>query len=173
MVQCIKPCRSRASDNLSARSQYVRIDTGALHASRLSTEGYADSNSGESDSDLSDVPELDSDIEQEAQMNYERQVRLRASLPLHCTFWHGISTSRTHRTDYVIPSQGQWLFRASVAKAFSTHYFHSWLTDHPPAHTLPSLLQCLLLPVCACVCVYINVTITPATSGVQGGSASA
>ena len=37
-------------------------------------EGYADSNSGESDSDVSDVPELDSDIEQEAQMNYERQV---------------------------------------------------------------------------------------------------
>uniref|UniRef100_A0A673H1Y5 Echinoderm microtubule-associated protein-like 6 n=1 Tax=Sinocyclocheilus rhinocerous TaxID=307959 RepID=A0A673H1Y5_9TELE len=35
---------------------------------------YADSNSGESDSDLSDVPELDSDIEQEAQINYERQV---------------------------------------------------------------------------------------------------
>ncbi|XP_041958628.1 echinoderm microtubule-associated protein-like 6 [Alosa sapidissima] len=40
----------------------------------LLQEGYADSNSGESDSDLSDVPELDSDIEQEAQMNYERQV---------------------------------------------------------------------------------------------------
>uniref|UniRef100_A0AAR2KFA6 HELP domain-containing protein n=1 Tax=Pygocentrus nattereri TaxID=42514 RepID=A0AAR2KFA6_PYGNA len=42
--------------------------------SAFSPEGYADSNSGESDSDLSDVPELDSDIEQEAQMNYERQV---------------------------------------------------------------------------------------------------
>nr|XP_015828065.2 echinoderm microtubule-associated protein-like 6 isoform X1 [Nothobranchius furzeri] len=40
----------------------------------LLQEGYADSNSGESDSDLSDVPELDSDIEQEAQTNYERQV---------------------------------------------------------------------------------------------------
>ncbi|XP_065115366.1 echinoderm microtubule-associated protein-like 6 isoform X2 [Paramisgurnus dabryanus] len=40
----------------------------------LLQDGYADSNSGESDSDLSDVPELDSDIEQEAQMNYERQV---------------------------------------------------------------------------------------------------
>ncbi|XP_028827800.1 echinoderm microtubule-associated protein-like 6 isoform X1 [Denticeps clupeoides] len=40
----------------------------------LLQEGYADSNSGESDSDLSDVPELDSDIEQEAQMNYDRQV---------------------------------------------------------------------------------------------------
>uniref|UniRef100_A0A671R5K6 HELP domain-containing protein n=1 Tax=Sinocyclocheilus anshuiensis TaxID=1608454 RepID=A0A671R5K6_9TELE len=38
------------------------------------TDSYADSNSGESDSDLSDVPELDSDIEQEAQINYERQV---------------------------------------------------------------------------------------------------
>ncbi|XP_036071655.1 echinoderm microtubule-associated protein-like 6 isoform X3 [Oryzias melastigma] len=40
----------------------------------LLQEGYADSNSGESDSDVSDVPELDSDIEQEAQTNYERQV---------------------------------------------------------------------------------------------------
>ncbi|TRY96368.1 hypothetical protein DNTS_033743 [Danionella cerebrum] len=40
----------------------------------LLQEAYADSNSGESDSDLSDVPELDSDIEQEAQINYERQV---------------------------------------------------------------------------------------------------
>lgn len=37
-------------------------------------EGCVDSNSEESDSDLSDVPELDSDIEQEAQINYDRQV---------------------------------------------------------------------------------------------------
>ncbi|PNI66240.1 EML6 isoform 4 [Pan troglodytes] len=37
-------------------------------------EGGADSYSEESDSDLSDVPELDSDIEQEAQINYDRQV---------------------------------------------------------------------------------------------------
>uniref|UniRef100_A0A3Q1EQL2 EMAP like 6 n=1 Tax=Acanthochromis polyacanthus TaxID=80966 RepID=A0A3Q1EQL2_9TELE len=39
-------------------------------------EGYADSNSGESDSDVSDVPELDSDIEQEAQTSYERQLQV-------------------------------------------------------------------------------------------------
>lgn len=37
-------------------------------------EGGIDSYSEESDSDLSDVPELDSDIEQEAQINYDRQV---------------------------------------------------------------------------------------------------
>lgn len=37
-------------------------------------EGGFDSYSEESDSDLSDVPELDSDIEQEAQINYDRQV---------------------------------------------------------------------------------------------------
>ncbi|XP_043551898.1 echinoderm microtubule-associated protein-like 6 isoform X1 [Chiloscyllium plagiosum] len=37
-------------------------------------ESYADSNSEESDSDLSDVAELDSDIEQEVQINYDRQV---------------------------------------------------------------------------------------------------
>ncbi|GCB64382.1 hypothetical protein scyTo_0011737, partial [Scyliorhinus torazame] len=35
---------------------------------------YADSNSEESDSDLSDVAELDSDIEQEIQISYDRQV---------------------------------------------------------------------------------------------------
>ncbi|XP_048842779.1 echinoderm microtubule-associated protein-like 6 isoform X2 [Brienomyrus brachyistius] len=40
----------------------------------LLQEGYANSNSEESDSEQSDVPELDSDIEQEAQMSYERQV---------------------------------------------------------------------------------------------------
>ncbi|KAJ6667049.1 hypothetical protein lerEdw1_019052 [Lerista edwardsae] len=40
----------------------------------LKKEGGIDSHSEESDSDLSDVPELDSDIEQEAQINYIRQV---------------------------------------------------------------------------------------------------
>ncbi|EGW07847.1 Echinoderm microtubule-associated protein-like 6 [Cricetulus griseus] len=39
----------------------------------LKKEGGTDSYSEESDSDLSDVPELDSDIEQEAQINYDRQ----------------------------------------------------------------------------------------------------
>ncbi|XP_075781606.1 echinoderm microtubule-associated protein-like 6 isoform X3 [Pelodiscus sinensis] len=39
-----------------------------------SQEGCIDLYSEESDSDLSDVPELDSDIEQEAQINYHRQV---------------------------------------------------------------------------------------------------
>ncbi|KAM3930547.1 echinoderm microtubule-associated protein-like 6 isoform 4-T4 [Leptodactylus fuscus] len=37
-------------------------------------EGIIDSCSEESDSDVSDVPELDSDIEQETQINYDRQV---------------------------------------------------------------------------------------------------
>uniref|UniRef100_A0A803SL06 EMAP like 6 n=1 Tax=Anolis carolinensis TaxID=28377 RepID=A0A803SL06_ANOCA len=37
-------------------------------------ESGIDSHSEESDSDLSDVPELDSDIEQESQINYTRQV---------------------------------------------------------------------------------------------------
>ena len=40
----------------------------------VSAEGATDSYSEESDSDLSDVPELDSDIEQETQINYDRQV---------------------------------------------------------------------------------------------------
>ncbi|KAK1905067.1 Echinoderm microtubule-associated protein-like 6 [Dissostichus eleginoides] len=37
-------------------------------------DSHGDSNSEESDSDMSDVPELDSDIEQETQINYDRQV---------------------------------------------------------------------------------------------------
>ncbi|KAF1375383.1 hypothetical protein PFLUV_G00219460 [Perca fluviatilis] len=37
-------------------------------------ESHGDSNSEESDSDVSDVPELDSDIEQETQIHYDRQV---------------------------------------------------------------------------------------------------
>ncbi|XP_068597059.1 echinoderm microtubule-associated protein-like 6 [Brachionichthys hirsutus] len=37
-------------------------------------DGLGDSNSEESDSDSSDIPELDSDIEQEAQIDYDRQV---------------------------------------------------------------------------------------------------
>ncbi|KAG8123066.1 hypothetical protein E2320_018466, partial [Naja naja] len=48
------------------------VTTGILEAARI--ECGIDSYSEESDSDLSDVPELDSDIEQEAQINYVRQV---------------------------------------------------------------------------------------------------
>ncbi|KAK9412191.1 echinoderm microtubule-associated protein-like 6 [Crotalus adamanteus] len=48
------------------------VTTGILEAARI--DCGIDSYSEESDSDLSDVPELDSDIEQEAQINYVRQV---------------------------------------------------------------------------------------------------
>lgn len=40
----------------------------------LLLETLADSNSEESDSDQSDVPEMDSEIEQETQLTYRRQV---------------------------------------------------------------------------------------------------
>lgn len=40
------------------------------------TESLVDSNSDESDSDQSDVPELDSEIEQETQITYRRQVTI-------------------------------------------------------------------------------------------------
>lgn len=40
------------------------------------TESLVDSNSDESDSDQSDVPELDSEIEQETQITYRRQVKV-------------------------------------------------------------------------------------------------
>ncbi|XP_071235743.1 echinoderm microtubule-associated protein-like 6 isoform X1 [Salvelinus alpinus] len=49
------------------------IMNGGLETS-IPQDGHADSNSEESDSDVSDVPELDSDIEQETQINYDRQV---------------------------------------------------------------------------------------------------
>ncbi|EPY88709.1 echinoderm microtubule-associated protein-like protein [Camelus ferus] len=48
------------------------VSNGLLETTRQ--EGGTDSYSEESDSDLSDVPELDSDIEQETQINYDRQV---------------------------------------------------------------------------------------------------
>lgn len=57
-------------------SQYLKFTSWLV-----SSEGYADSNSGESDSDVSDVPELDSDIEQEAQTSYERQVSRNRTSP--------------------------------------------------------------------------------------------
>lgn len=52
----------------------------------ISASGGADSCSEESDSDVSDVPELDSDIEQETQINYDRQVskgRIKAWTPFN------------------------------------------------------------------------------------------
>lgn len=39
-------------------------------------ESLVDSNSDDSDSDQSDVPELDSEIEQETQITYRRQVNI-------------------------------------------------------------------------------------------------
>lgn len=49
-------------------------------------EILADSNSEESDSDQSDVPEMDSEIEQETQLTYRRQVRddVIVETPLLC-----------------------------------------------------------------------------------------
>lgn len=44
-------------------------------------DDHGESDSEESDSDVSDVPELDSDIEQETQINYERQVCV-------CLYWY-------------------------------------------------------------------------------------
>lgn len=47
------------------------------------TETLADSNSEESDSDQSDVPEMDSEIEQETQLTYRRQVSDKIERPPH------------------------------------------------------------------------------------------
>ncbi|CAF95573.1 unnamed protein product [Tetraodon nigroviridis] len=66
----------------------------------LLQDGYADSNSGESDSDVSDVPELDSDIEQEAQTSYSRQVpglRLPEQPVLHPDGGGGVPRGRRLR----------------------------------------------------------------------------
>lgn len=46
------------------------------------TESLVDSNSDESDSDQSDVPELDSEIEQETQITYRRQVKILVLMAL-------------------------------------------------------------------------------------------
>lgn len=51
-----------------------------------SVDSHGDSNTEESDSDMSDVPELDSDIEQETQINYDRQVRPRGQVQLSGLF---------------------------------------------------------------------------------------
>lgn len=55
-------------------TSYFLIIRCLLYIDYFYAEGGIDSYSEESDSDLSDVPELDSDIEQEAQINYDRQV---------------------------------------------------------------------------------------------------
>lgn len=52
----------------------------------LPAETLADSNSEESDSDQSDVPEMDSEIEQETQLTYRRQVGDTMLAPLWLTF---------------------------------------------------------------------------------------
>ncbi|XP_053730292.1 echinoderm microtubule-associated protein-like 6 isoform X1 [Synchiropus splendidus] len=54
------------------RFQPEAVMNGGLDVAVLDSHG--DSNSEESDSDVSDVPELDSDIEQETQISYDRQV---------------------------------------------------------------------------------------------------
>uniref|UniRef100_A0A3B4GUS1 EMAP like 6 n=1 Tax=Pundamilia nyererei TaxID=303518 RepID=A0A3B4GUS1_9CICH len=63
--------------------QWVLTTGGADHAlfqwrflpeSVMNGDSHGDSNSEESDSDVSDVPELDSDIEQETQIHYDRPV---------------------------------------------------------------------------------------------------
>lgn len=59
----------------------------------LSAETLADSNSEESDSDQSDVPEMDSEIEQETQLTYRRQVcgHTRGHLlKVHCVGFTGV-----------------------------------------------------------------------------------
>lgn len=52
----------------------VELNRARLSFCVSSVESHGDSNGEESDSDVSDVPELDSDIEQETQINYDRQV---------------------------------------------------------------------------------------------------
>lgn len=62
------------------RSARRHADLDLLCVSVSSEDSHGDSNSEESDSDVSDVPELDSDIEQETQINYDRQVGLAVTM---------------------------------------------------------------------------------------------
>lgn len=64
---------------------------------------YVDSNSEESDSDLSDVPEVDSDIEAEKQKSYERAVYKEDMAVLKMT---ATDTMATGAKRSKAPSQG-------------------------------------------------------------------
>lgn len=64
-------CNDYVSDCCSSE---ISLPAATVSWYRFPLDGHADSNSEESDSDVSDVPELDSDIEQETQINYDRQV---------------------------------------------------------------------------------------------------
>lgn len=59
---------------------HAEAPTETCSVSVSSEDSHGDSDSEESDSDVSDVPELDSDIEQETQINYDRQVGLAVTM---------------------------------------------------------------------------------------------
>ncbi len=68
-----------------------------------SVDSHGDSNSEESDSDVSDVPELDSDIEQETQINYDRQVRPACQMRLSGLFpWRSTVTEQSTEPSKVV-----------------------------------------------------------------------
>lgn len=72
---------TRVVSALRGRHEARRVTLKNLLCVSVSSEdSHGDSNSEESDSDVSDVPELDSDIEQETQINYDRQVGLAVTM---------------------------------------------------------------------------------------------
>ncbi|CAB1343775.1 unnamed protein product [Coregonus sp. 'balchen'] len=95
------------------------IMNGGLKTS-IPQDGHADSNSEESDSDVSDVPELDSDIEQETQINYDRQVGVWSLETLEggSPVW---VRQKVYKEDYV------WLFQ--VYKEDSMWLFQVYKED--------------------------------------------
>lgn len=64
----------KIKENIRSKVEACDSDSGVFGIVS-SSDGHGDSNSEESDSDVSDVPELDSDIEQETQIHYDRPVR--------------------------------------------------------------------------------------------------
>ncbi len=72
MVQCfITMCAMGCLSDSTAGKDF---NGQVFHKFFVPAETLADSNSEESDSDQSDVPEMDSEIEQETQLTYRRQV---------------------------------------------------------------------------------------------------
>lgn len=98
-----------------------------------SVDGHGDSNSEESDSDISDVPELDSDIEQETQINYDRQVRPARQSDCLVEMIHHLSGT----LNWVV-SGHVWIFTAVC--------FNGGFTASAPQDLMWSMLQCALSP---------------------------
>lgn len=77
----------------------------------------ADSNSEESDSDQSDVPELDSEIEQETQLTYRRQVCVDIIIKIHFALERNKTQqfAQKHCTSINIYLSTDWFYAKNIS----------------------------------------------------------